>query len=258
MIFGNDEAKRVVSDFTENSDTTLFAFGPRFVGKRTYITNLVQSKSEIDTLVVDTGIEDAREVREFLFVTPTELNHRIVVINNFESMQLVSQDAYLKILEEPPPHSKIIVISDLGMNINEMIRSRIRKSSYWTVLSDGSFSQYLETVTDVPYSGYCGNLPGVVEILRKSSNFFSFFSLLQLYVDDGINLIEKKVPEIFSKKEENSDLKRCLSIFIRNFTYSNLQINDKKYGLLLSLSSDLESLSSINLEMIWMKFLLSQ
>jgi len=69
-------------------------------------------------------IEKIRELQEFLFLKPYEGKIKAVLIDDADCMNLSSANAILKILEEPPQKSIIILISMYPERLPETIRSR--------------------------------------------------------------------------------------------------------------------------------------
>ncbi|MBE2184529.1 MAG: DNA polymerase III subunit [Anaerolineae bacterium] len=65
-----------------------------------------------------TGALKVEEVRSFaskLALKPYEARHRVAILRNFDRAQPLAQDALLKTLEEPAPHSMLILLAeDIG------------------------------------------------------------------------------------------------------------------------------------------------
>jgi len=73
------------------------------------------------------GVEEAREVADFLHLTPAEGGWRIVVIDGAEEMNRNAANAVLKIVEEPPPNALILMVSHAPGRLLATIRSRCRR-----------------------------------------------------------------------------------------------------------------------------------
>ncbi len=69
-------------------------------------------------------IDTVREVQEFLSLAPYEGGKKVVVMDDAECMNQAASNAFLKTLEEPPPHSLIILVSMSPERLLDTIRSR--------------------------------------------------------------------------------------------------------------------------------------
>lgn len=67
-----------------------------------------------------------RKIAPFLRMTASEGGWRIVIVDDAETMSLQAQDSLLKILEEPPPQSLLILITSRIGAFKPTIRSRCR------------------------------------------------------------------------------------------------------------------------------------
>ncbi len=72
-------------------------------------------------------VEDARRVADFLHLTPAEGGWRVVVIDGAEEMNRSAANAVLKILEEPPRQSLILLVSHAPGRLLATLRSRCRR-----------------------------------------------------------------------------------------------------------------------------------
>ncbi|HJU19937.1 MAG TPA: DNA polymerase III subunit delta', partial [Stellaceae bacterium] len=72
-------------------------------------------------------VDDAREIALFLHLTPAEEGWRIVVVDGAEEMNTSAANALLKILEEPPQRSLLLLVSHNPGRLLPTIRSRCRR-----------------------------------------------------------------------------------------------------------------------------------
>ena len=72
------------------------------------------------------NIEQAREIAGFLSLTPGEGRWRVVIIDSVDALNTNSANAILKILEEPPAHAILLLISHNPGRLLPTIRSRCR------------------------------------------------------------------------------------------------------------------------------------
>jgi len=97
--------------------------------------NSEKKKSEL-------SVDEIREVSLFLRGTSSTGGWRVVLIDDAECMNKNAANALLKILEEPPPKSMIILIASTLGYFPPTIRSRCRVLPFQH-LSDADVSQYL-------------------------------------------------------------------------------------------------------------------
>ena len=76
-----------------------------------------------DEIIVD----DTREVASFLRLTAAEGGWRVVIVDSADEMNRNAANALLKILEEPPKHALLMLVSHNPGRLLPTIRSRCRK-----------------------------------------------------------------------------------------------------------------------------------
>lgn len=74
-------------------------------------------------------VEDVRTIGGFLQMTPAEGGWRVVIIDAADDMNLNAQNALLKVLEEPPARSLILLVCHVPGRLLPTIRSRCRRLS---------------------------------------------------------------------------------------------------------------------------------
>ncbi len=96
------------------SHTDLLTLSPLFDAKKQ------QEKAEI-------SVDQARKVPSFLSLTPAESSWRVVIIDAVDQLNTQSSNALLKILEEPPENSILLLVCHTVGAVLPTIRSRCRK-----------------------------------------------------------------------------------------------------------------------------------
>ncbi|MEX1107344.1 MAG: DNA polymerase III subunit delta' [Dongiaceae bacterium] len=100
----------------------------------------VASGGHSDLLVIERGIDpkrkklrseivvdDVREAARFLHLTPAEGEWRVVIVDTADEMNRNAANALLKILEEPPRQSLLLLVSHAPGRLLPTIRSRCRR-----------------------------------------------------------------------------------------------------------------------------------
>jgi DNA polymerase-3 subunit delta' len=72
-------------------------------------------------------VDDAREIAAFFRLSSAEEGWRIVIVDGAEEMNRNAANALLKILEEPPDHSLLVLVSHNPGRLLPTIRSRCRR-----------------------------------------------------------------------------------------------------------------------------------
>lgn len=80
-----------------------------------------EKKDEPGTVIT---VEQAREVARFLSLTPADGEWRVVIIDSADALNNAAANAILKILEEPPPQTVLLLISHNPGRLLPTIRSR--------------------------------------------------------------------------------------------------------------------------------------
>jgi len=88
------------------------------------------------------GIDAAREIKYFLLQRPNVSSRRTLIIDDATMMTNEAQNAILKITEEPPVSSLLILISSDAEGLLQTILSRLQKISFGTV-SDREIALWL-------------------------------------------------------------------------------------------------------------------
>ncbi|MCX8071317.1 MAG: DNA polymerase III subunit [Candidatus Binatia bacterium] len=73
------------------------------------------------------SIERARELKKFLALASPEAKPRVAVVERAEALTTAAQNALLKVLEEPPPNSWILLISSTPEGLLPTVRSRCQR-----------------------------------------------------------------------------------------------------------------------------------
>ncbi len=74
----------------------------------------------------EVAVEDIRKIAPFLRMTASEGGWRVAIVDDASALNRAGQNALLKILEEPPPRTVLILISDRPGMLLPTIHSRCR------------------------------------------------------------------------------------------------------------------------------------
>lgn len=139
----NETTNKALESFAAHPSHALLLIGPKSSGK-TDVADFVASKLlntefdhssshpavlNIDASISSVGIDSIRNIKKFLSLkTPgKDMIRRIVIIKNADNLNIESQNAALKFLEEPPADTCIILTAENLNNLKETIRSRTHR-----------------------------------------------------------------------------------------------------------------------------------
>ncbi len=95
-----------------------------------YLDSLTKEEhiSVFDTQFLDPesslGIRDVRELQNTVFLKPLESPKKLIIIKKAETATIDAQNALLKLLEEPPPHLLIVLVTENIDALLPTVRSR--------------------------------------------------------------------------------------------------------------------------------------
>lgn len=151
-----------------------------------------------DTLIIDTGvgsvgIEEVRKIKTYLSEGSFGNKRRMVVIENADNLTLQAENALLKITEESPRDSLIILILKNTENLLPTLNSRFQKI-YFSATSKDDFEEQVQK----------GNDDTIASRLIAGS-FESRKKLIKEYLDneeDPLRLVDDIILELFFAKKQ--------------------------------------------------------
>jgi len=90
------------------------------------------------------AVDDVREIGSFMRLTPAEGGWRVVVVDSADEMNQNAANALLKVLEEPPSRSLLLLVSHSPGRLLPTIRSRCRRLPL-RPLPDATVTQLLQS-----------------------------------------------------------------------------------------------------------------
>jgi len=109
------------------------------------VSRLISAQSHPDLLVLERLVENgktkksisvdqARDLPEFFSKSPSQAQARVAIIDAADDMNINAANALLKVLEEPPEHGVLFLVTHAPGRLLATIRSRCRRLSFpiWT------------------------------------------------------------------------------------------------------------------------------
>lgn len=119
------------------------------------------------------GIEEVRDIRKKIFLKPLRSKTKIAVIEAYEGITIESQNSLLKILEEPPSNTTIIItVSSIGL-ILPTILSRCKIINLVDTsfeLSKQEIAQHLTVLKSLSSSGVGERLKLAQDIAKNKED----------------------------------------------------------------------------------------
>jgi DNA polymerase-3 subunit delta' len=203
-LIGRATIARDFQDLAKNSELGhgYIFYGPSMVGKRTFaqcLANFLETKKfempeggavlrdvqiidlaymkQLDPTTKDSiGINAVREIKNFLWQKPNVSSLRTLIIDEAESLTTEAQNALLKLAEEPPASSLLIMITSDIESIMPTILSRLPKLYFGLVTETEIESwlikeQKLTKAKAAPYAARAMGKPGLAMRLLTDVDF---------------------------------------------------------------------------------------
>jgi len=133
-----------------------------------------------------------RNINDFLSVTPSISLNKVALILNAQSMNDASQNALLKSLEEPAPHSYIIMTTNRPKSLLDTIYSRCQVITI-PPLNENDINEWLvnngiSDISSIDFPSSISPLKIMEEIENNQHlNFKNFIKILNNFIDNKIN-----------------------------------------------------------------------
>ena len=163
--------------------------------------------------------EDIKKIIDNSLLVPIESDKKIFIIDNFSSANVSAQNKLLKILEEPPRNTIIILLVDNENNVLPTISSRCRKM-HLNIVPD---TQIRRIIISFKYNGDIDNL---VELsggsLTRAINLTSNSSYVELSnvifdVIKSLNSSSTVLAQINILLQKKADISEIMQLFEQYF-----------------------------------------
>ncbi len=170
-------------------------------------------------------IEKIREIREFLRLKSYSNKKKVAIIDNAHLIATDGQNSLLKLLEEPPENSILILITSFSEMILGTIKSRVQTINF-NGIPNKEIEKYLISVgaTEIEaqeistYSS--GKIGKAIELFKDSEKkefFIKTLNYLKEIENKGFDKRFEYVKEIYKDPEDKEAVSEILNIFERFF-----------------------------------------
>ena len=171
------------------------------------------------------SIDQIRSLKSFMLLTSLKGKGKVAVINPAHAMNRAAANSLLKILEEPPQNTLIILISEPNNNLPKTIISRVQIIKVNRPTREETLN-WLSAINPEQSWAQIIDIFGSRPILLNDLGFEYLNSQIQQVAKDLENLLTKKIkPSALAGSWKSEDLEtnlRILYFWFSKFLYHNL------------------------------------
>jgi len=162
---------------------------------------IIESNRSMDIIEIDAasnrGIDDIRELREKIKLSPSSLKYKIYIIDEVHMLTNEAFNALLKTLEEPPKHAKFVLCTTEVKKLPGTILSRCFSINF-TKANQTEIKKALNRV--VKGEGLKIQGEDLLKIAKASDGSFrDGVKLLEQLATNGKNISSKRVSEVMER-----------------------------------------------------------
>ena len=168
------------------------------------------NSSDFITIEAENGlikVDSIRHMSEEVILKPTVSHNKVVIINDADLMNESSQNALLKMLEEPPVYAVFILICSNKEKIISTIKSRCTIINFNELTIEDLQNIFKDDVISNEMYLYSSGSAGKY-LKLKDSNFIDNITMLQSLLEEKSLL---KVNSIMSKFKEDKSIKENIN-----------------------------------------------
>ena len=186
--------------------------------KGKFLLNIFEVNTDASKLLV---IEDVRNLIKEMFLTNINNEKKIIIIDNFDYLNLNSINALLKNLEEPRNQIIIIIICHNIFKIPKTILSRCQTLKFNSLTENDFFNFYKDNpnleINTKSYNLFnlCDGRPGLLKFIDQI-NIIKIFEDIDKVIDEKKIDYEKlfRISDIYKKDP------RLIDYFIKSYLYT--------------------------------------
>lgn len=252
MIFGNSAQQTAALAFLRSGEKILCLEGDPHLGKASFLRREIPALfHEEDTLFAVPDPSGAREACEFASTEPVHGSSKVLVIEDIDSLSDPTQDAYLKLFEEPPASLRVVLTAtDLG-RLNSALRSRVRRTIRWVPLSSDEMQVFIQTIEppDQELAAMVAGRPGIYVRAHGKQRYKELFRSVTEYVTGHRDPFMDPVPSAFEKLSDPDD--RSVVSHLCRFAAVRSGGPAHRIRTVLEFCSTLSSIPSANAAVHW-------
>ncbi|MCD4704493.1 hypothetical protein K8R66_00260, partial [bacterium] len=173
------------------------------------------------------SIEQVREFKEKFYLTPIKSKYKIAIINNADFLSIEAANALLKVIEEPPRNSIVILIAQEVKNILPTIISRSQIIKFANVpLKDVSkylHSKDIDSKLVEELTFFSGGIPGIALFYGKNVDLWEkhkvelnrIVEIIDNPLNDKFKWVEGQIKKSKNSKNSYIYLETLLNSYLR-------------------------------------------
>lgn len=122
-------------------------------GSEPGLASIIRSINEKGRMRDQIVVDDVRKLNRFFGLSAADGGHRVVIVDAVDEMNVSAANALLKMLEEPPARTTLILVSHQPSRLLATIRSRCRTLRLSPLSADDMQSALAQTGTQAPEEG---------------------------------------------------------------------------------------------------------
>jgi len=146
------------------------------------------------------GIEDIKQMQKKIFLKPIKSEFKAVIIDDAQLLTIEAQNALLKVLEEPPAHTLIILSTDTKETILPTIISRCQVTQLeeeGIKLSEKEITEFETFLEALPEWGTGERLKKAEQLAKDKDKAIIWIEKLIIYL--RIKMLEEPENNIYSQ-----------------------------------------------------------
>lgn len=135
----------------------------------------------VDSLIIfpvegTTGIDAVREAQRFIWQKPARSARKTVIVADAATLTPQAQDAFLKIVEEPPEHGLIIFVARDPVFLSPALQSRFQKLYVPAPVDTGLPEDAVAEADEFLSAGAAGRKEIIKQILERDDTAVNLFA----------------------------------------------------------------------------------
>ena len=185
------------------------------------------SKFDVEIITTEkaVGIGDIRNLRKNLFLKPLEGDKKAVILESFYGATIEAQNAFLKVLEEPPLSTVILILStSLDFFLPTVLsRCKVINLEKTKKLTKEEISQNLEILNSLEKNHISNALVIAQNYSKDRETALDFLESLIISVHQNLGN-DKKLGRVLKKLQKTHTIIKTTNVNVR-FALENLFLN---------------------------------
>lgn len=253
-MVGNESSRQGMAEAVEQGRTgAYFVVGPWGLGKRSFLESLVASGER--GLVVESNVDGIRSIKSKLETAPLLEDSHDVVIIDCDGMSVPAQDACLKLLEEPPPETRLWIHASDASGIGRALLSRRRTEFRWAPLGRDEMGKWAASFGDVDelLLEVAAGRPGCYASMRPDPRFKMLHETVLRAIAGSFDPLLEPLPALLAEVDGSSPFRETVFMTLCHAA----KRDPLRASPILQFASKVLSHPSMNVELHWFTALAS-